>query len=220
MSKMTGLELVAFARSKIKTPYVYGMKGEVMTKAKYDWLKKTYGDLVWDSDAKKIGKVCVDCSGLISWASGVMLGSTQWMNKANVKKPISTISEAPIGALVWMQGHIGIYVGKKNNVPYQIAADGSAYGVREVPLSYNKFTHWLLVESVFTYNYSNSSQNEGSDEDMVKRYKTVKDVPDYGQELVQELIDEKSIADKNNINLTEDMVRVMVIMERHAEKKK
>ncbi|CDC28106.1 unknown [Firmicutes bacterium CAG:466] len=55
---------------------------------------------------------------------------------------------------------------------------------------------------------------------MVERYKTVKDVPDYGQELVQELIDEKSIADKNNINLTEDMVRVMVIMERHAEKKK
>lgn len=55
---------------------------------------------------------------------------------------------------------------------------------------------------------------------MVERYKTVEDVPDYGQELVQELIDEKSIADKNNINLTEDMVRVMVIMERHAEKKK
>lgn len=54
---------------------------------------------------------------------------------------------------------------------------------------------------------------------MVERYKTVEDVPDYGQELVQELIDEKSIADKNNINLTEDMVRVMVIMERHAEKK-
>lgn len=113
MAKMTGLQLVAFARSKINTPYVYGMKGEVMSKAKYDWLKKTYGDLVWDSDSKKIGKVCVDCSGLISWACGVMLGSTQWMNKANVKKPISTISEAPVGALVWMQGHIGIYVGKK-----------------------------------------------------------------------------------------------------------
>lgn len=215
MAKMTGLQLVTFARSKINTPYVYGMKGEVMSKAKYDWLKKTYGDLVWDSDSKKIGKVCVDCSGLISWASGVMLGSTQWMNKANVKKPISTISEAPIGALVWMQGHIGIYVGKKNNVPYQIAADGSAYGVREVPLSYNKFTHWLLVESVFTY-----QNDEEDDEDMAERYKTVADVPDYGKTLVQELIDEKSIADKNNINLTEDMVRVMVIMERHAKKNK
>lgn len=215
MAKMTGLQLVTFARSKINTPYVYGMKGEVMSKAKYDWLKKTYGDLVWDSDSKKIGKVCVDCSGLISWASGVMLGSTQWMNKANVKKPISTISEAPVGALVWMQGHIGIYVGKKNNIPYQIAADGSAYGVREVPLSYNKFTHWLLVESVFTY-----QNDEEEDEDMAERYKTVADVPDYGKTLVQELIDEKSIADKNNINLTEDMVRVMVIMERHAKKNK
>ena len=27
MPKMTGMELVAFARSKIGTPYVYGMKG-------------------------------------------------------------------------------------------------------------------------------------------------------------------------------------------------
>ena len=39
----------------------------------------------------------------------------------------------------------------KNGVPYYIAADGSAYGVREVPLSKNNFTHWLLVEDVFDY---------------------------------------------------------------------
>lgn len=39
----------------------------------------------------------------------------------------------------------------KNGYPYYIAADGSAYGVREVPLRCNKFTHWLLVEDVFQY---------------------------------------------------------------------
>ena len=59
---MTGKELVAFARSKIGTPYVYGAKGEVLTKEKYDWLKKQYGSLVWESDKKKTGKICVDCS--------------------------------------------------------------------------------------------------------------------------------------------------------------
>ena len=107
--------------------------------------------MVWLSDRDKIGKVCVDCSGLISWACGVKLGSGQWRARATKINPISTIEKAPIGALVWMQGHIGVYTGMKNGYPYYIAADGSAYGVREVPLRCNKFTHWLLVEDVFQY---------------------------------------------------------------------
>lgn len=151
MPKMTGMELVAFARSKIGTPYVYGMKGTVMTLANYNYLKGQYGKMVWDSDVKKVGQVCVDCSGLISWACGVVLGSAQWFERANVKRPIATIKDAPLGALVWMKGHIGVYSGMRNGVPYYIAADGSAYGVQEVPLSRNRFTHWLLVEDVFSY---------------------------------------------------------------------
>lgn len=149
--RMTGKELVAFCRSKIGTPYVYGMKGKVMTEQNYKFLKNTYGKMVWLSDRDKIGKVCVDCSGLISWACGVMLGSGQWKARATKINPISTIEKAPIGALVWMQGHIGVYTGMKNGHPYYVAADGSAYGVREVPLRCNKFTHWLLVEDVFQY---------------------------------------------------------------------
>lgn len=149
--KMTGKELVDFCRSKIGTPYVYGMKGKVMTEQNYKFLKNTYGKMVWLSDRDKIGKVCVDCSGLISWACGVTLGSGQWKARATKINPISTIEKAPIGALVWMQGHIGVYTGMKNGYPYYIAADGSAYGVREVPLRCNKFTHWLLVEDVFKY---------------------------------------------------------------------
>lgn len=149
--RMTGKELVAFCRSKIGTPYVYGMKGKVMTEQNYKFLKNTYGKMVWLSGREKIGKVCVDCSGLISWACGVTLGSGQWRARATKINPISTIENAPIGALVWMQGHIGVYTGMKNGYPYYIAADGSAYGVREVPLRCNKFTHWLLVEDVFQY---------------------------------------------------------------------
>lgn len=72
---MTGQELVAFAKSKLGVPYVYGMKGKVMTEAIYNSLKKAYGNLVWDSDKQKIGKVCCDCSGLISWATGIARNS-------------------------------------------------------------------------------------------------------------------------------------------------
>ena len=161
--KMTGTELVAFCRSKLGTDYVYGMKGQIMTEPDYSYLKRQYGKLVWYSDAEKIGKVCVDCSGLISWACGVQLGSGQWMARAKAKNamyPISTINDAPIGALVWMPGHIGVYTGEKNGAPYYIAADGSAYGVREVPLRKNKFTHWLLVREIFEYE---------EDEEMVEK---------------------------------------------------
>ena len=163
--KMTGKELVSFCRSKIGTPYVYGMKGKVMTEQNYKFLKNTYGKMVWLSDREKIGKVCVDCSGLISWACGVTLGSGQWKARATKINPISTIENAPIGALVWMQGHIGVYTGMKNGYPYYIAADGSAYGVREVPLRCNKFTHWLLVEDVFQY--------EMRDDEVVEKCKMI-----------------------------------------------
>lgn len=107
--------------------------------------------MVWNSDAKKVGRVCVDCSGLISWACGVVLGSAQWFERANVKRPIASIKDAPLGALVWQKGHIGIYSGTRNGIPRYIAADGSAYGVREAPVSRSGFTHWLLVEDVFEY---------------------------------------------------------------------
>ena len=151
MPKMTGAALVAFCRSKIGTPYIYGAKGETVTQDDFDTLKSLYGGKVWDIDAKKIGKVCVDCSGLITWACNVPLSSAGWNAAASVKNTISTIRTAPVGALVWRVGHIGVYSGIKNGEPHYIAADGSQYGVREVPVSKNTFTHWLLVEDVFTY---------------------------------------------------------------------
>ena len=35
----------------------------------------------------------------ISWACGVVLGSAQWFERANVKRPVSSIKDAPLGAL-------------------------------------------------------------------------------------------------------------------------
>lgn len=176
--KMTGKELVAFCRSKIGTPYVYGMKGKVMTEANFQYLYNTYGSrYVPYSDHAKVGKVCVDCSGLISWACGVVLGSGQWMNRANVKKPIASLKQAPIGALVWMDGHIGVYSGMKNGVHHYIAADGSKYGVREVPINQNRFTHWLLVESVFDY--------EMEEEEMVEKDTIIVDGKKYEVNMIR-----------------------------------
>ena len=152
MAKMTGAELVAFCRSKIGTPYLYGAKGEKVTKEDFESLQERYGKVMVPTfDQKKIGKVCVDCSGLISWASNRPLSSAGWESAADEKNPISTIRQAPLGALVWRAGHIGVYSGMKNGEPYYIAADSSNTGVQEAPIRKNNFTHWLLVEDVFSY---------------------------------------------------------------------
>ncbi len=149
---MTGKELVEFCYSKIGTAYVYGMKGKVMTQNDFSRLYKTYGErYVPKEDKKKIGKICVDCSGLISWACDRWMNSDSWYQKANLRKPISTIKEAPIGALAWRKGHIGVYIGLIDGEPHYIAADNSWHGTRKAPLRVNNFSHWLLVESIFTY---------------------------------------------------------------------
>ena len=82
---MTGHELVAFARGKLGTPYVYGMKGEVLTQKMYDRLRILFGPLVWESDAAKIGQVCVDCSGLISWGTGILRNSQGYHDTADAR---------------------------------------------------------------------------------------------------------------------------------------
>lgn len=138
---LTNLGLIKFIKTKLGTPYVYGMKGTVLTLAKYNSLKAQYGNLIWDSDKNKIGKICCDCSGLISWYTGIIRGSTQYKELAKKVYPISTIKDAPIGAAVWKQGHIGVYIG---NGEY-IAEDGSAYGCRKNKLSNASFTHWFKI---------------------------------------------------------------------------
>ena len=170
---MNNIELVQFAESKIGTAYVYGMKGTVMTQSDYDRLKKAYGDYVWDSGRNKIGKVCVDGSGLISWATGIIRNSQGYHDTAVSVHPISTVSQAPIGAAVWQKGHIGIYTG---NGTY-IAADGSAYGVRRNSLSKASFTHWLILKDI-TY-----LEEQGEDE-VVEKSKMVLE----GQEMPVERI--------------------------------
>lgn len=202
MIALDNLGLVKFAESKIGTPYVYGMKGEVLTSAKYEQLKKQYGELVWNSDRKKIGKVCVDCSGLISWYTGVMRGSSQHKSAAASVYPISTIANAPVGALVWHSGHIGIYVG---NGEY-IAADGSAYGVRRNKLSKAKFTHWFLCADI--------KYTEEEKEVSEKRYNKISELPTWAKATIQKLVNEGKIADENKLDMSEDMLRVIVIMNR------
>ncbi len=158
--KLTNIGLVEFVKTKLGVPYVYGMKGAVMTRANFNYLQERYGvKNVWNSDEKKVGKVCVDCSGLISWYTGKLKGSSQFKAEG-VAHPICTIHSAPIGAAVWRQGHIGVYIGNGE----VIEARGSAYGVVRTKVKDRDFTHWFLLNDI---------EYVEEDEEMVTREKII-----------------------------------------------
>ena len=167
--KITGIQLIEQAKKHLGEPYLYGCKHEKLTLDKYNQLQKMYGkNCVWDSDKQKVGKVCCDCSGLIGISlqelgiKGYVIGSSQFKSIATTVKPISDIKNAPVGALLWLKGHIGIYIG---NGEY-IAEDGSAYGCRIAKLSKNKWTHYLLLENIIDYEMKHTQNDNSLDKEL------------------------------------------------------
>jgi hypothetical protein len=155
MSKeLTGSGLAEFITSKIGTPYVYGAKGAngPFTNEKLNALIHSYPDMftnIYITKAKRlVGKVCCDCSGLISWYTGRPLGSYQLYSKATKRGLIADINKAPTGAVLWKAGHVGGVVDKKG---YCVEAKGIDYGTVESEIAKTHFTHWLLFEDWMTY---------------------------------------------------------------------
>ena len=148
MSKLNGKDLVKFAESKIGTPYVYGAKGAdgKFTQAKLNWLARNYPRVFttsYISKAKKfVGQVCCDCSGLISWYTGKVYGSSQLYSKASKRGSIKTVDKAPIGAVLWKNGHVGVYIGNGECIEEK----GIAYGCVKSKISNTHFTHWLTFD--------------------------------------------------------------------------
>lgn len=147
---ITGEQLVKQALKYLGMPYVYGMRGGVLTEEKYQELQRMYGKAyVWNSDRAKVGKICCDCSGLIYLIIKVLGGgsynySSSKFYEISKKYPIKDIKNAPIGACLWLPGHIGIYVGRG----YYVAEDGSYYNCRKASLKHQNWTHYLLLPFV------------------------------------------------------------------------
>lgn len=55
---------------------------------------------------------------------------------------------------------------------------------------------------------------ERLEEEEVKRYNTIDEVPEWGKDVIKRLIDEGKIADGNKLDLTMDMIRILVILSR------
>ncbi len=150
MSKLTGVELAEHCKSKLGTPYVYGAKGSYgkLTQPHLNSLILAYPDIFTNMYVTKarrlVGQVCTDCSGLISWYTKKIIGSYQMYKTAATKELITTVDKAPIGAVLWRTGHVGV----KIDNDYCIEAKGIDYGTVQTKISSTKFTHWLLFENI------------------------------------------------------------------------
>lgn len=152
---LTGQGLASFALSKLGTPYVYGAKGAngKFTETKLNFLARNYPSVFtknYIAKARKfIGKVCCDCSGLVSWYTGKEIGSAQLYQTAKTRTRINKndLSGIPVGAVLWKEGHVGVYVGNG----YLVEEMGIDYGCVKTKVKDRTFTHYLTF-SYMTYN--------------------------------------------------------------------
>ena len=152
---LTGRLLAKFVTSKIGTPYVYGAKGAdgPFTASKYNWLVANYPKVFTASYKKKIadkqliGKVCTDCSGLISWYTGKVYGSAQLYSKAYARLPISDYENFAVGTVLYRQGHVGVYIGKNSKGQHVVVeAKGIDHGTIASIVNPNKWTCGLTFD--------------------------------------------------------------------------
>lgn len=144
--------------------YVYGGYGQICTKQYLDQQASLFpgnneaGGEMRHVGEKWLGKRVVDCIGLIKsyvWYNAdsgqITVGSNGftdcgansiWSNVTE-SGSISSMPDTP-GLAVWMNGHIGVYVGNGE----VIEAQGTAYGVVKTQLKNRGWTKWLKIPNI------------------------------------------------------------------------
>ena len=138
--------------SKLGVNYLYASKGEVATEQKINMWAKMYPSYYTHTRLKKAmkmkGSLATDCSGLISWYTGIMRGSQGYYDTAVKRGSIKDIPER-VGVAVWRKGHIGVYVG----FGLVVEAKGIDYGVVVTKLKDGNWTHWLQLKDIAYFDY-------------------------------------------------------------------
>ena len=153
--------------------YVYGGYGQVCTVQYLNQQASLYpgnneaGGEMRQIGEKWLGKRVCDCIGLIksyAWYNSdsgqIIVGSNGFTdcsansiwNNVTEGGPISNMPDTP-GLAVWMDGHIGVYVGNGE----VIEAQGTAYGVVKTKLAGRGWTKWMKIPNI---KYVEVKQNE------------------------------------------------------------
>lgn len=178
MSILTGEGLAQFADSKVGTPYVYGAKlsDGPLTQAKVNLMAKMYPSVVNQryldkiKQKKLVGKVCVDCSGLISGYTGKILGSSQLYSSAKKRLAYkNNYGDFARGTVLWRSGHVGVFEGKNNKGQYYCTeAKGIDYGTVQSILTASSNWKYGLTFSYMDYTYD--KRVDGSNSKTINPY--------------------------------------------------
>ena len=156
----TGSGMVEYARGRLGTPYFYGAKipDGNLTEKKMSTMHALYPKVVTTSYMAKarrkgqVGKVNVDCSGLIAGYRQLNIGSYQLYQTAYTRMPIAKINDFAVGTVLWKSGHVGVYIGKVNGVPMCSEAKGINYGTVMTKVSATKWVCGLTFKDMdYTY---------------------------------------------------------------------
>lgn len=148
----TNKGLVEYAKAQLGLPYWYGTFGQTSTADLYAYKRKQYPVYYksWDDFPTQYGKRVHDCVGLIKgylWSdtptatpkynSSQDVSANGMLSKCTEKGTISTMPDVP-GVLVFMSGHVGIYIGNGE----VIEARGHEYGVVKTKLKSRPWVNW------------------------------------------------------------------------------
>lgn len=156
----TGSGLVEYARQYLGTPYFYGSKipEGILTENKMEIMHAMYPGIVTDSYMAKarsggqVGRVNVDCSGLIAGYRQKNIGSAQLYQTAYTRMPIARLSDFAPGVVLWRPGHVGVYMGSVEGIPMCIEAKGIRYGTVMTRVTASKWQYGLTFADL-SYGY-------------------------------------------------------------------
>ena len=167
MARYTNKGLMAYARSMLdyKSPYWYGVKGQIGSESLYEQKRKQfpaqYPPQKWtkDSFVAQYGKKCHDCSGLIEGYLGSkeidslgyavnpleasrIMPEYDWsanttIEKCKEKGDISTLPEIE-GLILWKDGHVAVY----DLGGWCIEERGHSFGTVRTKVSERGFKMW------------------------------------------------------------------------------
>lgn len=154
----TNKGLVKFVKKQLYRPYWYGCFGQISSVALYNAKKKQYPkQYQWECKDnqsgvlpfKQLGVPVFDCIGLIKsyiWRNSIGkinynpaqdVSANEMLNRCVTKGLIAKMPEIP-GILVFMDGHVGVYIGDG----YVIEARGHVFGVVKTALKDRPWKNW------------------------------------------------------------------------------
>ena len=150
----TNKGLVEYAKAQLGKPYYYGSFGQLGTKSFYEQKKRQYpNNYKFTYNVAAATQKVHDCVGLIKgylWCDSPsdttpVYNASQdksangMYDACKTKGPISTIPDIP-GVLVFLNGHVGIYIGNGE----VLEAAGYSTGVVKTQLARGSWKNWGL----------------------------------------------------------------------------